>query len=307
MMLRIRNKIAYWFLAAVLCIGLLVGAMGWYGVSPHEGKPAFHQTEKMIFAHRGGRSLGPENTLYTFDKALASGAHVIELDTRLTLDGHLVVIHDDTVDRTTDGIGAVNGLSLEEIKRLDAAFDYSSDGGRTFPLRNSGVTVPSLSEVFRRFPHIAINIELKDDSIVAAETLCRLMPESGKARKVIVASFHSEVIRHFRGICPDTATAATFWEVFRFTVLSKLRLEALFRTRAAALQIPERACGVRLVTRRFIDAAHRRRLKVHVWNVNHPGKKQEFFDMGVDGIMTDFPQGMNRASSPLTSPVADKP
>ena len=226
---------------------------------------------------------------HTFEKALVSGAHVLELDVRLTRDGQLVVIHDATVDRTTDGTGAVGSLSWDDIGRLDAAFDYSADGGRTYPLRNRGVTVPRLAEVFERFPDIPINIDLKDDSLVAAETLCRMMTEYGVTQNIIVASFHSRVTRHFRSICPDTPTAATAGEVWRFALLSRLRLENLYRPRAAALQVPEEAFGFLLVTPRFIDAAHRRGLKVHVWVVNDPGGKQRLLDMGVDGIMTDFP------------------
>ena len=276
-------------LAVGLGIALLVGAMGRHGAGPASGIPSFQQPGKMIFAHRGGRSLGPENTLYTFQKALASGAHVLEFDTRLTRDGYLVVIHDSTVDRTTDGVGDVNSFSLKDIGRLDAAFNYSADNGRTFPLRNSDVTVPSLVEVFRRFPNTAMNIELKDDSLLAAATLCRLMPEYGRDRKVIVASFHSKVIRHFRSICPETPTAASSREVWWFTILSKLRLEKLYRPRASVLQVPEKAYGIQLVTRRFIDAAHSRGMKVHVWNVNHPIEIRKYFSMGVDGVMTDSP------------------
>ena len=276
-------------LAAALSTALLAGFIRWHGAGLTSSIPSFHQSEKMIFVHRGGRRLGPENTLYTFEKALASGAHVLELDTRLTKDGHLVVIHDATVDRTTDGEGDVNGFLLEDIGRLDAAFNYSEDGGLTFPLRNNGVTIPSLVEVFRRFPDTAINIELKDDSHVAADTLCRLMPERGTARKVIVASFHSKAVRHFRSICPDIPTAATVGEVMWFTLLSELHLEHLYRPRASVLQVPEKAFGIQLVSRRFLGAAHSHGLKVHVWNVNHPDKIEKYFSMGVDGIMTDSP------------------
>jgi glycerophosphoryl diester phosphodiesterase len=272
-----------------LIVAVLIGAVVWNGFSPAFQIPVLHQTEQMVFAHRGGLSLGPENTLHTFQKALAYGAHVLELDVRLTRDGHLVVIHDATVDRTTDGTGAVGNLSLEDIGRLDAAFDYSADGGRTYPLRNTGVTIPRLAEVFQRFPNIPINIELKDDSLVAAETLCRLVTEYDVTRKIIVASFHSRVTRHFRSICPDTPTAATAGEVWWFALLSRLRLENLYRPHAAMLQVPKEVYGFRLVTQRFVDAAHNRGLKVHVWVVNHPGEKQKFLDMGVDGIITDFP------------------
>jgi glycerophosphoryl diester phosphodiesterase len=183
----------------------------------------------------------------------------------------------------------VGSLSLDDIGRLDAAFDYSADGGRTYPLRNIGVTIPRLAEVFQRFPDIPINIELKDDSLVAAETLCRLVTEYDVTRKIIVASFHSRVTRHFRSICPDTPTAATAGEILWFTLLSRLRLEKLYRPHASTLQVPKEAYGFELVTQRFVDAAHNRGMKVHVWVVNDPSEKQKFLNMGVDGIITDFP------------------
>jgi glycerophosphoryl diester phosphodiesterase len=272
-----------------LIIAVLIGAVVRKRFSPTFQTPVLHQTQQWVFAHRGGRSLGPENTLHTFQKALESGAHVLELDVRLTKDGHLVVIHDATVDRTTNGTGAVGSLSLDEIGRLDAAFDYSADGGRTYPLRNTGVTIPRLAEVFERFPNSPVNIELKDDSLTAAETLCRLVTEYDVTQKIIVASFHSRVIRHFRSICPDTPTAATAGETGWFALLSRLRLENFYCPHAAALQVPEEAYGFPLVTQRFVDAAHNRGLKVHVWVVNDPSEKQKYLNMGVDGIITDFP------------------
>jgi glycerophosphoryl diester phosphodiesterase len=143
--------------------------------------------------------------------------------------------------------------------------------------------------VFQRFPNIHLNIEIKDDSLAAAETLCRLMTEYDVTRKTIVVSFHSRVIRHFRSICPDMPTAATSGEIWRFALLSRLRLENVYRPHAAALQVPVEAYGFRLVTPRFVEAAHHRGLKVHVWVVNHPSEMQHLFNMGVDGIMTDFP------------------
>ncbi len=274
---------------AVLFITILIGAVLRYFNAPAVPFTAFYQQHKLVFAHRGGLGLGPENTLYTFQKALASGAHALELDVRLTNDGHLVVIHDATVDRTTDGTGMVNSLTMRDIERLDAAFRYSVDGGRTFPLRHRGVTIPRLADVLKRFANIPINIELKDDSQAAAKALCQLASETGTRRSIIVASFHSEPIRYFRSICPDTPTAATAGEVFWFAFFSRLRLENLYRPNAAALQVPVAAYGFRLVTPRLIDAAHRRGLKVHVWVVNPMGEKRKLLDMGVDGIMTDFP------------------
>ena len=256
---------------------------------PNISLPIFHHKKHLIFAHRGGLSMGPENTVYTFEKALKSGTHILEIDVRLTRDGHLVVIHDASVDRTTDGSGAVASLSADEIGRLDAAFNFSTDGGRSFPLRNKGVTVPLLADVFHRFPSTPVNIELKDDSVTAAETLCRLILKFDRTQQTIVASFHSKMIRHFRSICPDTPTAATVGEICWFVFFSRLHLEFLYRPHAAAIQVPKEAYGIQLITPRFIEAAHRKNLRIHVWTINHPKEKQALFNMGVDGIITDIP------------------
>ena len=275
---------------AVLISAVCIWAVLRQAFAPTVSIPLFHYNKQLIFAHRGGRSMGPENTVYTFQKALNSGAHILEIDVRLTRDGHLVVIHDASVDRTTDGSGTVGSLSRDEIGRLDAAFDFSTDGGQSFPLRNHGMTVPLLAELFQRFPTTPMNIELKDDSFAAAETLCGLLTEVGKTRQTIVASFHSKMIRHFRSICPDTPTAATAGEIYWFVFFSWLHLENLYRPHAAALQVPKEAYGIQLITRRFIEAAHRQNLRVHVWTINDPKEKQELFNMGVDGIITDYPQ-----------------
>jgi glycerophosphoryl diester phosphodiesterase len=109
-----------------LIIAVLIGVVVRNGFSPTFQIPVLHQTEQMVFAHRGGRSLGPENTLHTFQKALAYGAHVLELDVRLTRDGHLVVIHDATVDRTTDGTGAAGSLSLDDIGHKVGGITYGT-------------------------------------------------------------------------------------------------------------------------------------------------------------------------------------
>src|SRR5918911_3284289 len=113
-------------------------------------------------AHRGASALAPENTIEAFRLALEAGAGGLELDVHMTRDGHIVVIHDATVDRTTNGSGAVSEMTFDELRRFDAGHNFSPDGGPTRPYRGRGVRVPTLGEVLEEFPGVAVNIDLKD-------------------------------------------------------------------------------------------------------------------------------------------------
>src|SRR5918911_3904757 len=113
-------------------------------------------------AHRGASALAPENTIEAFRLAVEAGAGGLELDVHMTRDGHIVVIHDATVDRTTNGFGAVSEMTFHELRRFDAGHDFSPDGGPTRPYRGRGVQVPTLGEVLEEFPGVAVNIDLKD-------------------------------------------------------------------------------------------------------------------------------------------------
>lgn len=116
----------------------------------------------MNIAHRGGAGLSPENTIYAFSRAVNTfGADVIEMDVWSSRDGHLVVFHDRIVDRTTNGSGKITSMPLSEIKRLDAAFNFTTDGGLTYPMRGRGITVPTLREVFEALPGVRMNIEIQ--------------------------------------------------------------------------------------------------------------------------------------------------
>ena len=243
----------------------------------------------LAIAHRGGAGLWPENTLYAFERAAALGVDVIETDVRATADGELVIFHDEGVGRTTDGAGRVGSLTLAELKRLDAAYRFSTDGGRTFPLRGQGVNVPTLREVFEALPRMRFNIEPKQavPSIVAP--LCRMIREQGMTERVLVASFSGGILAEFRRECPEVATSAATGEVASFLALESAGLAASYSPPMQALQVPERAGAVRVLTRDFVEAAHDRGLRVHAWTVDAEGDMRRLLETGVDGIMTDYP------------------
>src|SRR5918998_1323473 len=129
-------------------------------------------------AHRGASALAPENTIEAFRLAVEAGAGGLELDVHVTRDGHIVVIHDATVDRTTNGTGAVSEMTLEELRRLDAGHNFSPDGGPTRPYRGRGVRVPTLREVLREFPGVAVNIDIKAGNPGIEETVLGVLCEA---------------------------------------------------------------------------------------------------------------------------------
>jgi glycerophosphoryl diester phosphodiesterase len=284
-----------WFAAPALAV-LLAGCVFYAVLSRTKGEVVpEHQYFKgdagrpLVIAHRGGAGLWPENTLYAFEHAAASGVDVIETDVHATKDGELVVFHDVNVERTTDGAGPLGSLTLAELKRLDAAYRFSPDGGRSFPLRGSGVVVPTLREVFEALPQMRFNIEPKQSVPSLAAPLCRMIREHGMTDKVMVASFSGAVLAEFRRECPEVATSAATGEVASFLTLQSAGLAASYSPAMQALQVPEQAGAVRVLTRDFVGAAHGRNLRVHAWTINAEADMRRLVEMGVDGIITDYP------------------
>jgi glycerophosphoryl diester phosphodiesterase len=249
----------------------------------------FKPDDFLVIAHRGGRSLGPENTVHTFKQAIELGADVLEMDLQTSSDGALVILHDREVNRTTNGKGAVDSFALSELKKLDAGFRWSPDNSKSFPLRNKGVTIPTLSEVFKAFPDTRINIEIKSSQINTIQNLCRTIRDNAMSEKVMVACFDSGKLGEFRSVCPEVATSAGAFEAVLFYWLQWAHLESAYSPGAQALQVPEAYGQRRIATRRFFDAAHARNMRVHVWTVNDIESMQRLIDLGADGIMTDYP------------------
>ena len=257
---------------------------------PIPDHPYFKPDKFLAIAHRGGRSLGPENTLYTFKRAVELGTNVLEMDLQTTSDGALVILHDREVDRTTNGTGAVDGFTLSDLKKLDAGFRWSPENSRSYPMRNKGVTIPTLTEVFKDFPDTRINIEIKSSQVNTIQNLCRSIRDNRMSQKVMVACFDAGKLGEFRSICPEVATSAGASEAAIFYWLQWANLESAYSPNAQALQVPETYGDHRIATRRFVDAAHARNMRVHVWTVNQVEAMQRLIDLGVDGIMTDYPE-----------------
>lgn len=256
-----------------------------------EGTRALKGDWPVNLAHRGASARAPENTLEAFRLAVEAGAGGLELDVHVTRDGQVVVIHDATVDRTTDGSGAVAEMELEEIQRLDAGYRFSPDGGRTFPYRGRGVRIPTLTEVYASFPEARVNADIKEAQWGAEEAVWRVIRSAGAEERTLIASTEHPVVRRFRRISRGRiATAASRREIAAFYVLSRARLGALARPVYDALQVPVEHRGIELLTPRFVRAARSAGVRVDVWTINDAAQMRWLLDLGVSGIMTDRPE-----------------
>ncbi len=240
-----------------------------------------------VIGHRGAAGLYPENTLYGFRRAAEEWrVDMIELDVRASADGHCVVIHDATVDRTTDGTGAVAELTLEELRRLDAGYRFTPDGGRSYPFRGQGIRIPTIGEVLEALPTMRFVVEVKEGRV--QRPLLDALLAAGATDRVIVAGERHEDRTLLFAEYPGPVSGSVE-QLARFSVLTRLRLDWLWAPRIDVASVPEVWKGRRVVTPKLIRDFHRHGIAVQVWTVNEPEDMERLLDWGVDGIVTDRP------------------
>ncbi len=238
----------------------------------------------LIIAHRGGAGLWPENTLYALQQAAELGADLSEIDLHMSRDGVLVVIHDETLERTTNGQGRVQDFTFAALKKFDAGYHWTQDGGHTFPFRGQGLTIPSLVEVFDALPEKPFNIEIKQSTPPLLAALRDVIHKYAKTQRILVSAFNPRVMKVFRRLCPRVATAAHDDEIRQLAKMSRFCLENFLNLKADRLEVP-----YSIVKTRLIHAAHKLGKRIDVWTVNETKVMQSLIDWGVDGILTDFP------------------
>lgn len=253
----------------------------------------FDAPEPWAIAHQGGRGLWPENTLYAFDHAKELGVDVLEMDLRATVDGEIVVMHDASVDRTTDGSGRVDQMTLAEVQALDAGYRFT-DAPDQFRHRGQGLTVPTLEDVLTRFPDARMILEMKEFTPELATKFCASIKKRRATDRVLVASFGHDAMQTFRNECPNVATSATLREGLLLYQLNRMQLASLYRSPAVALQIPEALGERRVLDPRLLTLAAAFNVKVQVWTVNDEEDMKRLLGMGVHGIMTDYPDRLLR-------------
>lgn len=243
----------------------------------------------LVVAHRGGTGLWPENTLLAFRESAALKVDVLEMDVHSTADDILVLLHDDTVDRTTNGEGAIRDLTLAEAQALDAGYQWTANDGATYPYRGEGAQVPTLEEVFQAFPEQRLNIELKQFDPPITKPLCHMIREHDMENWVLIASFDPSTMADFRDECPEVATSATASEIRLFLTMHTVFLGNLYRVAAEAFEVPPRLRDMVVVTPDFVEQSHDHNIRVFVWTVNEEDEMKRLLDLGVDGILTDYP------------------
>ena len=257
--------------------------------------PFFDVAHPIVIGHRGAAGDHPENTLTSFEAALAQGAAILESDVHVTADGVPILLHDPTLERVCGVPDAAHEIAFTALRRHDAGAGFrTADGARPFLGRQ--IRVPSLEEAFERFPEARFNLEIKcPGDGVLRETL-RLIARFERADRTLLTAGEDAIMRDLRaavaasGLRP--ALGASPGEVL--AVIANARGQGSMPTDVMALQIPASFAGQPLVTPPLVEHAHAHDIEVHVWTVNEIEEIERLLALGVDGIVTDHPGRMAR-------------
>jgi glycerophosphoryl diester phosphodiesterase len=248
--------------------------------------PAVSFTRPLVYAHRGGSALAPENTLPAFDNGVKLGADGLELDVHLSRDGVAVVHHDATLDRTTDAHGPIADRTAGELERVDAAAGFAGDG--SYPFRGRGIGVPMLRTVLSRYRDTRFIIEIKNSSAALADAVLDELRRANAVDRACVGAFQTAGLRRLRQHEPSLATSASLEEV-RLALYGSWVGWPIRSRSYAAFQVPERHGTTTVVSPRFIRAAHRGGLVVQVWTVDELEDMRRLLEWGADALITDRP------------------
>jgi glycerophosphoryl diester phosphodiesterase len=225
----------------------------------------------IAFAHRGGASEAPENTLPAFEHAVRLGYTYLETDVHVTADGVLLAFHDDRLDRVTDREGIIADLPWSEVR------EAMVDGREPIPL---------LEDLLGSFPDSRINIDPKHDA--AVEPLVAALRKCEAVERVCIGAFRDRRIARVRALCgPTLCTSLGPGGIFKLLAASKGTPRV--RVPAPCAQVPLEHRGITIIGHKFVEAAHRRGMQVHVWTIDDADEMRRLLDLGVDGIMTDRP------------------
>lgn len=272
---------------ALLVAGL--AALG--GCAPLELKPFVTALEAPVHvSHRGGSGTAPEDTMVAFELAVAEyGTDMLELDVHASSDGVLVVHHDDELDRTTDGSGALHDHTLAELRALDAGYWFTTDDGETYPWRGQGVQIPTLEEVLEGFPDVPLSIEAKQEDPPIVEELAAMVVAYDRVDSVMLTAFSDDTIAAIQQELPEVAT--NYGENATRCVVFQHLLQAGWGSCPAAdvLTVPPESSGLTVITAELVASAHARGVPVLAWTIDDRDEMTRLLDLGVDGIMTDRP------------------
>ncbi len=271
-----------------------------------QGPNPWLERRVISYAHQGGAWEAPSSTLFAIRRAIELGCTGVELDVHATADRQLVVCHDSTVDRTSDGHGPIHSLTLAEIRVLDNAHWFVAGGEErqglapgSYPYRGRApqdpdfrvATLDEVLDMMSDHPHVALNLDIKATAPAVEpyeKLLAGALADWGETGRVIVASFLDAATEAFSKLAPDVATSAGTLEVAMFWRALR-QGEKPPPMRHSALQVPAVRGGQVVVDAPFVEAAHGCGLAVHVWTINDTKEMARLCDLGVDGIISDLP------------------
>jgi glycerophosphoryl diester phosphodiesterase len=290
-------------IAAALWCGLLAGWLlcpsprAFSEEVPQEGAEAkskpFFRESIALGAHRGGRGLWPESTMSAFREAYRRWPRIVlETDARLTSDGKIVLLHDATVDRTTDGSGPIEGMSLDEARRLDAGYRFTTDDGKTFPFRAQGIAIPTLSEALEALPEARFEVEIKG-GVAVAEGVIKVIQSAKAENRVLLASIVPASMQRVRRSVPEVATCYSTLEAAHLLNVLRGRDDESswveYRPRADVLSLFSNMVKQFRITPEEIRAVEGKGIHVQLHTINNPQEMRDTLTSGVTSILTDYP------------------
>jgi glycerophosphoryl diester phosphodiesterase len=313
----------------LLALSLLAAALT-IGVGPAQAATDWLGLRALNIAHQGGEDEAPSNTMYAYERSLRLGADMLEVDVHTTADGRLVVLHDATVDRTTNGSGRVYDMTLAQVQEPDAGYNLVPGEGteaglprKSYPYRGvrtgdrppprgfapDDFRIPTLREVMAAYPRVPINIEIKGaaDSDLGsflrnAEALAAFLNELGRTDGVMVASFNDAALQRFHELAPQIDLAPAVGGVAGYVLGGTPPPEG-----TKAFQVPVEFSGITVVDEDFVDRAHADGYGVHVWTINEEQMMRQLLAWDVDGIMTAEPIRLERVLCQLDAPRPERP
>ena len=251
-----------------------------------------------VVAHRGDSANYPENTLDAFLSAVSLKIDVIETDVHLTKDKKLVIWHDPTLERNTNGKGTLESHTLEDLKKLDAGYTFTKDGGKTFPFRGKGVKLCTLDEAFKACPNERFNVDLKSKEPEIVDEFIKVVRENHAESRVCGASFHLKNLKKLREKAPEILTSITTLEVIPKVLFKAFYSNKDFKSKII-FQVPVKQGPIKVITKRFIEKMHRKNAVIMVWTINNEEEMKKLFSLGVDTIMTDNPRLLIKVAEEL--------
>ena len=259
-----------------------------------DGSNPFRTGRTLVIPHGGGDGLFPEDTLLAFERTMAMGSDVVDVDLRLSADGVVVAFHDISTDRMTGQPGRVADMTFDALSRLDAGWSFApEDDPNSHPFRGTGVTIPSLTSILDEFPTTLLSLDLKDESDAMVAPLCALLLAHHRTNDVFVGSNSDGQILTFRRQCPGVRTSAIMADVYAARD-ARASNDPNFTPAVTVDQPPFRIDGRELVDAASLAWAHDHGIAILTWVVDDETDLRLLVSLGVDGIYTSYPDRLLR-------------